>query len=509
MPLTTRHAATQAPLPYWAILTIILLATVATRFSAFGNPTYSSDDPVFLLIGQAILDGQMPYVDIWDRKPIGIYLIFAGIRLLGGTGIVESQLVAGLFAFATAVTIERSCRYFAGQQGSILATFTYLMFLPMFRGAAAQATIFYNLFMALAAFLVIRSIFRAGPPTMRTCIVAMLLCGLSMLVKQTTAIEGCLFGLALVVIGLRRGWNPKEAVQKALLMIGVALLPTLASLAAFAWLGHLGDYWFAAFRSNQLRAGDIAVGRGLSLAKLALPLVLVAFWGLISRIRRGEREINFFILGWTTCALASLFVIPLFYFYYFTPVLLPLIASAATILDQRRGGLLVFSLLLSFTIVQGSILSWPKTREAQSQYRALSQAVDRNLNEGCLFVASGPPSLYVTTHACRPTRFIFPGHLVRSMEAAAIPVDGSAELNRILELEPQVILFDTMPDSDFRNLAFVRTLRAQLERHYVHEGRYPQLSDDIPRLFDVWVRRGSEDSSPLAQPLPPQLDQQE
>jgi hypothetical protein len=42
----------------------------------------SMDAAVFTLFGEQILDGQTPYLDLWDHKPPGIYLLNAGAQLV-------------------------------------------------------------------------------------------------------------------------------------------------------------------------------------------------------------------------------------------------------------------------------------------------------------------------------------------------------------------------------------------------------------------------------------------
>ena len=60
-----------------------------------------------------MLHGLLPYVDVWDRKPVGLVLVYAAIRLLGGEGIWQYQLAATLFAGATAFVVSRIAARFA------------------------------------------------------------------------------------------------------------------------------------------------------------------------------------------------------------------------------------------------------------------------------------------------------------------------------------------------------------------------------------------------------------
>ena len=56
---------------------ILALFTLATRLWTFGNPLINVDEQFYVLTGDRLLHGVLPYVDIWDRKPIGLFLIYA------------------------------------------------------------------------------------------------------------------------------------------------------------------------------------------------------------------------------------------------------------------------------------------------------------------------------------------------------------------------------------------------------------------------------------------------
>ena len=117
----------------WSILALLAVAIV-TRAAVFGNAAYSGDDQYYLLVGKAIDHGQLPYVDIWDRKPIGLFMIYAAIARLGGSGVEQYQLVAGLFAVATAWVVTRLASRIANRQGGLLAGVVYLATLVPFGG---------------------------------------------------------------------------------------------------------------------------------------------------------------------------------------------------------------------------------------------------------------------------------------------------------------------------------------------------------------------------------------
>src|SRR3712207_3445789 len=88
-------------------LLLLLGAALLFRAAFFGNPVIEGDEQFYLLVGDRMRHGLLPYVDIWDRKPVGLFLIYAAVRLLGGEGIWQYQAVAALFAAATAFLVSR------------------------------------------------------------------------------------------------------------------------------------------------------------------------------------------------------------------------------------------------------------------------------------------------------------------------------------------------------------------------------------------------------------------
>ena len=64
------------PVGRWALLGLLL------RGATLGYPIIHIDEQFYLLVGDRMLHGAVPFVDIWDRKPIGLFLIYAATRLL-------------------------------------------------------------------------------------------------------------------------------------------------------------------------------------------------------------------------------------------------------------------------------------------------------------------------------------------------------------------------------------------------------------------------------------------
>jgi 4-amino-4-deoxy-L-arabinose transferase-like glycosyltransferase len=462
----------------WAVVgLILLLAAFAIRCAQFGNPLIHVDENFYLLVGDRMLHGALPYVDIWDRKPVGLFLIFAAIRLLGGDGIVQYQVVATLFAAGTALVVARMAAPMAGLKAATVAGVIYLLLLGLVGGSGGQAPVFYNLFVAGAALATLTALSPGGVPAeriRRLGVVAMGLIGLAMQVKYTAVFEGVFMGLALMLASWRTSRRPGRLAADAAIWIAVALVPTGAAYYWYAWIGHADAFVYANFLSIGDRSAappaELARRLGKAWKLLNIPLLAVVLATLLEPWRRfpaGPSTMKF-ALAWLAAAILGYLAFGTYFNHYALPLFAPLAVACASLFIHRpyRLGLVAAVLmLLSGAIANGVVVRkmWLK-RGHQAEMTAMVEAIRPRL-KGCLYVWNGDPLLYHLTGSCLPTRYPFAGHLNLLRENGAIGVDQAAEVRRILAGRPSVIVDHDPAARDF-NFEVVAIVQAELRRAY-------------------------------------------
>lgn len=419
---------------------LLLVAALATRAALFGNPLIHSDEGFYLLVGDRMVQGAWPFVDIFDRKPVGLFLIFAAIRSLGGDGILLYQLAATLCATTTAFVITRIARRFCPPAPAFAGGLCYLVWLVIFDGGGGQSSIWYSLPMAAAGLLAIDGIRERRRLSARGA-GAMLLVGIAMQIKYTTMFEGVYFALALIRAGWLAGRPWRRIAGDAALWIVLALLPTAAAFAVYALAGHGAAFVFANFVSIFGQADpDTAATNALKLAEaaaLAAPLAWLAWRG-------GWRAWP--ALQWAAIALIAVLMMGTAEQHYFIPLMLPLSIAAAAGLDDRRGGILICRcmIVLIIGVALATLVTTLRLRQrgTPAQAAALARLVgDRPA--GCLFGFNSEPVLYYLTRSCLPTRYVFRSHLGQTSEVHGIDVDPVAEVARILARNPGMIVIRT------------------------------------------------------------------
>lgn len=454
---------------------LMLLAALAIRCWWFGNPVVQVDEQFYLLVGDRMLHGALPYVDIWDRKPIGLFLIYAATRLLGGGGVIEYQLVATLFAAVMAFLVVRLARMRTGSVGAWTAGLVALLWLDIFDGAGGQAPVLYNPLVAAAALVTLHAAIASPRRLPALGAAAMALIGVAIQIKYTVIFEGVGFGCALLFLAWRARIAPARIAAVAALWIGIALAPTLLAYGIYGALGHGRAFAFANFVSIGQRlptSPQLLIDRLGTILSYAAPLLVAAIAGIARPDATWESEqarrlqiLWLVAAGIGFCAIGSL------YKHYFLPAVVPLAVAAAPTFDRvmrwrglpfRPWGIAV--LLLGVGLAGYTGVGRLHARGDGREVEAMTAAIRPRL-AGCLYVFDGEPILYRLTGACVASPYAFPSHLNERREGPAIGVDQAAEVRRILATRPSVIVTSDRPARD-GNPATWALMRERLRQDY-------------------------------------------
>lgn len=477
------------PVPLAALLLLIVLAA---RASVFGDPGYHVDDTFYLLVGERMRHGALLYVDIWDRKPPGIFLIYAAISAIGG--ILAVHLIAALFVWLTALVIAAIARRVAGAQGAFWAALGYVFMLGLLGGAGGQTPVFYNLFIAFAAWRIMACDNRLTAGEIPVDIaLAMLAAGAAICVKPTALLEagflGCWTAWRLGGTGrmLRARWMWQVARLAAL---GAA--PMLLCVLFYAALGHLGAVQDALVGSNFRRSYDPVRSMEVS-AFILVALALPAGYALLSQVlergsirQRGGAATRdwLFVRIWLGLAVLAVMAFPNKADHYALPIALPLAVCTAPILQRRHLGFVLGAVLCGWLALHGETFRFAQHQRSRTQMAQLVSFVDRADPAHRLFIFGGSVYPAYALRARLHSPLVFPMHLSDESERDVSGLDTRAELLRALRARPAVVItiprfYQFRPDSELN--AIVDTyVAANCMAHRRHE-----LTDMYGRLAVV------------------------
>lgn len=454
----------------WQVAVVLGLLALTVRAATFGNPVVGFDEQFYLLVGERMLQGAVPYVDIWDRKPVGLFLVYAFSALIGPDPFLQYKLVATGFVAGTAFALYRmAVRGGARPGGALVAAALYVLWLNLSEGEAGQSPVFYNLPVALAALLVQSAFLTRTHVVERGC-AAMLLAGAAIQMKYTAVFEGVFLGLALMRAQQLAGRSMPAVLGAGVVWAVCGLLPTALATAYFWRIGALDTFVFANFSSIFGKLPDPVSARVeglLTICAILLPLGAVAFaqaWRT-----RPHRLADVSFAGWWLAAAVFGFVA----FGNFLspgnalPIIAPLCLCTAAFFSTAKRRKAVATGLIVLAALAGQLLIGIVAYGKGGREQALAVAAAARPETGCIWVYDGYPALYMLTHSCLPSRWVFPGHLNTANEgtAAAIGVDPLAEVQRILATKPEVIV-DDAPAYSLGNPQTRAAVQAVLARDY-------------------------------------------
>ena len=333
---------------------------------------FERDEGVYATVAQGLLDGRVPYRDLFDNKPPLVYGWYAFSFILFGEHVVAPRLIASLLLSLTTLSLFGQARMIfprgvAYLAAGLFALSTGLPFVALH--ANTEAYMLLPLVTSLAAFTVGLRNSRLRPEgwaSARWFLLAGALGGLAMMTKQVAVWN--LLALAAVSTWWRwrlgdTGWRMG---QPALSLLVGAAVTTAVVAAPFAANGALGDLLYANVLYNWLyvqvptygqRLANVANGT-LFFVVLAAPLVAAAVAGLFTVMRTKGRPVYIVLIVWAVASVVGVASGGRFFPHYFLQLLPAMAVLAALVIydrftnrDIRRIGKPALALALSLVAI--------------------------------------------------------------------------------------------------------------------------------------------------------------
>ncbi|MEO0339739.1 MAG: glycosyltransferase family 39 protein, partial [Bacteroidota bacterium] len=223
------------------VFLLFCLGAIVLRVFSFFPTVINHDESTYIVIADAMLKGQVYFVDVIDTKPIGIFLIYAGLMSVFGKSIFLLRLWTAIFMGATAFLLYKAHRTFGSKEHSAIASgVIYLLITSIFKffGVSPNTECFFNLFTMLSLWLILRQ--KGG----LEYVGAGLSLGLGFAIKYVVGFDGLAFALFLFIKQVQK--NKKWLLfwwRAAALAIGFFAV-LFGVYKYYADLGALDDFIF-------------------------------------------------------------------------------------------------------------------------------------------------------------------------------------------------------------------------------------------------------------------------
>ncbi|MEM1169405.1 MAG: glycosyltransferase family 39 protein [Cyanobacteria bacterium P01_H01_bin.35] len=348
------------------IFLAFLLLSFFLRFWTLFVSVLDKDESIYILAADSLLNSNLPYIEIWDNKPPGIFILFSLTMLILGNSIVSIRILSIIATTFTSYFLYRigaaiDAKY--GEKIGLLAGSLYAIFSLHNDGAAANAEILFAPFVTGAFVLLFQD---RKFSNIKVFLIGLIL-GIGMQIKYLVIMD--VLGLVLLGSWFRKeefrsqesGVRSQEEERKRkkdakpvnnfqglikeifsysllrfYLILGAGLiLPAVIIVAIYQFSGYFDEYIYATLIANSKYVGMFNFSWSDLLSRLRKQILgnillwLCLFWSPIYLfvLARGKlkQERNFiYLFLWFCCAFLAVLLSKRFYNHYFLQLLPPL-----------------------------------------------------------------------------------------------------------------------------------------------------------------------------------------
>jgi 4-amino-4-deoxy-L-arabinose transferase-like glycosyltransferase len=314
----------------WLLLFASYVALVLTK-------PITQDEGVFLTIGKYLNQGWLPYQDLVDHKPPGIYFLFACLFKLFGPGIWVAKVALIVTTGGASVMVGKIAELLKRGAGWY-ASGLFLFLMTQFEGYFLIAEPFLLFPLLLSLWLLLR--FKNQP---RWLFLAGILLAVAMLFKQTAVLS------VLPILGLVYTSSLK---QRFIFVMGI-IFPLLLLLVYLNFNGIAAEAWQQVVVLTLTRYPNEPLGYVLQLLKTnfvwTLPIWMLLALGVKMSLSHKK-------LLWTLILLPLPFMFFRHYPHYWVQIL-PFVAIvvASVLVELRRTRLMLATLIFCLAIAAGKV----------------------------------------------------------------------------------------------------------------------------------------------------------
>lgn len=457
----TKNVLKQYAQSNWAMLLFFILISIGLRFFTFFPTVIDHDESTYIVIADALLQGQTYFVDVIDTKPIGIFWIYMTFMSLFGTSIFMLRLAAAVVIGGTCFFLYRAKLKEGSSFNAALASgliFIILNTIFTYYGVSPNTETYFTFFTALALWLYIKQ------PNIAMYFLVGLSLGIGFIIKYVVAFDALAFGLFLIwlTINEKRSWI-NFFIQGFLMVLGF-MIPFLLVFYQYMQMGLMEEFLFYSFEVS---------GRYLDTANLLdyivyffdfnLRMIAVVLFAVFAfRSANIDKSIRFFGLGWLCLVWVAILLPGKFFGHYTIQAMIPLSYLAASFFDVPLDGLpkwirwtrtwpyrwyllgLILAVVVFFQVQDGLLKKdYPKM---------IAKELKDELKEGeSIYVGNYHQILYHLLKTPCPIPYVHSSLVWRDSHVDALKIDINKVLSQIKQVQPKFIFLKSPREEDALN----------------------------------------------------------
>jgi 4-amino-4-deoxy-L-arabinose transferase-like glycosyltransferase len=491
----------------WIILIFFIILVCILRISTFFQSVIDWDESVYLLMSKSMLDGNLPYVQVWDHKPPGIYLLFSLSQIVFGQSVISIRILTCIFVSISCLFLYKSGNVINpdNNQNGLLAGILYAFFSLNNGGLSANTELFFTFFNILAFYIVFITLFSSKNELIfhkfRFFIIGLVM-GISLHIKYLVIFDFLAIFLIITSFYYLKSSNRKwiGLTKIFLCLLTGAFIPFLLFMLYFLKSGYLNEYIYANFIANKIYSAEtqfsiryfseVILSQSVQNHPLWLCLFLTPFCLYFLVPRKSEESYKFyFLLIWFFMAFIGTCATKKFYPHYFLQVLPPLCLISSymviTLLDTVNLKPIKLSFALILIFLFPLLLSSSKPLKASMQFinkkyvqnsdywqdtpTLVSNYIKSRIREDdYIYMADYQPIVYYLTNSKIPTKYVLPNWFIKKEFSRFTGINLADELSNILAKEPAYIVIKNSDKLNENNEFYIR-IKNHIKNKYILE----------------------------------------
>jgi 4-amino-4-deoxy-L-arabinose transferase-like glycosyltransferase len=242
MRLVDRIRSVDGSLAEFTVFAVLAVVTLILRLPYFFPAVLDWDESTAIIIGQGILDGFLPYIELWEAKPPLVFFFFAGAIAIVGKTIASVRTAGYLWLTIAAFLTYRSAYKVTGERRVSLASAVLMIVVVSVLGRWVNSEILSLVPLAGLLLLLI-----SGPESTLAWFCTGLLMGTAALFRFDLVYTAVFVGAYVVAViwFVSRSWK-KSVIGGLLYSIGGFAI-VLLSAVPYLLLGYLQSWFTSVF----------------------------------------------------------------------------------------------------------------------------------------------------------------------------------------------------------------------------------------------------------------------
>ncbi len=445
-----------------SVFLFIFTTNALLRSFTFDFSTLDWDEVTYIMMGEGIRQGMIPFVDLWDIKPIGLYLIYTVANSLLGYNLETVRVLTLFFISLSAFGFFCILKKYNFWLAIFISNFFQLGFIFLPSGLAGNTEVFFIFFQIWGVYFFFRKslLFQS---------LGAFLIGYAFIIKYIIIFE--IIGICFVFLFYNLHRN-RYNINKNLLVVSIPLLflclPFLLVGMTYWLLGHWDAYWnMLVILSTQYSVPKTILEKLVFISKFfqsyAFILPMLAFLTLLLLNYKTISKLNLinklsflgFVWFTTACIGASwtgyqyehylLALLPGFHMFL-AGILIPTMRR----INKKK----LFRLSLTFIIIT-FIVVYSYTKEIRKILKTLPDTpklISHDLKEKSiqsLFIASGTHTPYVLLNIFPPIKYIQPYNYSTEVFAKKIGLNIDEIIQAVANSNVDAIQFCNRDSDEF------------------------------------------------------------